>query len=68
MDGGIFGIGGTAFRDLCIFNFRNNYKINECIKDLHNSDLMNDILQIKTTYEEIFSKQGAKIYYLNFTL
>jgi tRNA (guanine-N7-)-methyltransferase len=36
--------------------------------DLYNSDLHDEILDIKTTYEKIFLQQGSKICYLKFRL
>lgn len=36
--------------------------------DLYHSDLVDDVLSIKTTYEKIWLAQGAKICYLSFQL
>jgi len=35
--------------------------------DLYHSDAVNEILEIKTTYEKIFLEQGSKICYLKFS-
>lgn len=45
-----------------------NYELISATNDLYKSDLLNDELEIKTTYEEIFLKQGKKICYLNFRI
>ena len=44
------------------------YQINTATSDLYNSGINDDILDIKTTYEKIFLKQGFPICYLNFTI
>jgi tRNA (guanine-N7-)-methyltransferase len=46
----------------------NDYKVNVATADLYNSGITNEILDIKTTYEKIFLKQGFPICYLNFTI
>ena len=46
----------------------NNLTLLASTSDLYNSDLHDDILDIKTTYEKIFLQQGSKICYLKFGL
>ena len=46
----------------------NNFPLIASTNDLYNSDLHDEVLEIKTTYEKIFLKQGFKICYLKFRL
>ena len=46
----------------------NNFSTQAYTNDLYNSDLCDETLSIKTTYEKIFMKQGATICYLKFAL
>ncbi len=46
----------------------NNYSVLASTNDLYNSDLHDEVMGIKTTYEKIFLKQGFKICYLKFIL
>ncbi len=46
----------------------NNLEIDYFTNDLYNSNLVNDILSIKTYYENQFLEQGSNIYYLRFKL
>ncbi len=45
----------------------NDFILLESTPDLYHSDLYNEVLQIKTTYENIFVEQGSKINYLKFS-
>ena len=46
----------------------NNLIVLESTNDLYNSDLQDEVMGIKTTYEKIFLKQDFKICYLKFVL
>jgi tRNA (guanine-N7-)-methyltransferase len=46
----------------------NNFTLLASTSDLYHSNLHDDVLNIKTTYEKIFLDQGAKICYLKFKL
>ncbi len=46
----------------------NYFSIITSTHDLYNSDLHDEVLGIKTTYEQIFLKQGSKICYVKFRL
>lgn len=46
----------------------NNFPLLASTNDLYNSELHDEVLGIKTTYEKIFLKQGSKICYLKFRL
>jgi len=46
----------------------NDFRVIYKISDLYNSDIVDDILSIRTFYEEQFLAQGLKIHYLCFTL
>jgi len=46
----------------------NNLEIIEHTNNLYNSNLVSDILSIKTHYEELFSKQGKTITYIKFKI
>ena len=46
----------------------NKLEIEYCTDDLYDTSLDNDILSVKTFYENIFLEQGLKIYYLKFKL
>ncbi len=62
----------TDSRDLCEYTLEvireNNFPLLASTNDLYNSDLHDEILDVKTTYEKIFLKQGSKICYLKFRL
>ncbi len=44
------------------------YVVYQCTHNLYQSDILTDILQIKTTYEQIYLKKGVPINYLNFSM
>lgn len=46
----------------------NNYKILQSTDDLYNSNLLNETLSIKTTYETKYIELGEKIKYIHFKL
>jgi tRNA (guanine-N7-)-methyltransferase len=42
--------------------------LHQCTHDLYQSPILNEILSIKTTYEEMYLKKGVPINYLNFSI
>lgn len=46
----------------------NKMDVLECTDDLYNSEISEDILSIKTHYENLFLKEGKKITYLKFVI
>ncbi len=46
----------------------NQYAVFQCTHDLYQSDILNDILKIKTTYEQMYLKKGVPINYMNFSI
>lgn len=46
----------------------NRYPVFQCTHDLYQSDILTEILKIKTTYEQIYLKKGVPINYLNFSI
>lgn len=46
----------------------NRLNILECTSDLYNSEIADDILSIKTHYEQIFLNDGLPIHYIKFEL
>ena len=46
---------------------QNNFLLLASTNDLYNSEICDDVLRIKTTYEKIFMNKGSKINYLKFT-
>ncbi len=47
---------------------KNNLQVISCTNDLHNKKIENDILSIRTHYENLYLKEGLKIHYLSFRL
>jgi tRNA (guanine-N7-)-methyltransferase len=43
-------------------------QVHQCTHDLYQSAFLNDVLSIKTTYEQMYLKIGVPINYLNFSL
>jgi tRNA (guanine-N7-)-methyltransferase len=62
----------TDSRDLYEYTLsvirENNLPLFAFTEDVYNSDLHDEVLDIKTTYEKIFLQQGSKICYLKFGL
>lgn len=46
----------------------NKFPVFQCTHNLYESDILTEILSIKTTYEQMYLKKGVPINYMNFSI